>query len=456
MPFDCIYYSAKPCTMKQSRLIIYPARLIVLSCILFLFNAMRRTDNFSSARDEFVSNVSSFNIPYTRLSYKDNLQLIAGNDTLQKELAFFTAIKEKLSKVNPNTLTAAQRMDYEIMQYQDALNLERIKLEQRWNAGKPAVVGDEGLYNLPIGKELYAYYLKKWIGDEVTPQQIFDFGLQQIKRAQDGINNIRRQLNMDEKTFYEHLNASSFYVTSETAIYDSFAQTKKIVLQNLDKLFLHYEIPEARISKGAIRALVQTPGYYSSDTFYFNLFDKPYCTRQFAWLFIHEGIPGHHLQVSLERSMKKSPVQQLFRYSGYAEGWGAYAEEYGKELGAYKNIYDEMGKWEWDIVRSVRLPLDVGINYLGWTNEQALAFWKKNIVNQDAIAMREIERVRRWPCQVACYKYGAAKFIEWRDRLQKKEGARFDIRQYHDLILKSAGLPFFMIEKKINSYKPVS
>jgi uncharacterized protein (DUF885 family) len=199
-------------------------------------------------------------------------------------------------------------------------------------------------------------------------------------------------------------------------------------------------------------ALVKTPGYYARDTFYFNLFDKPYCTRQFGWLFIHEAVPGHHLQISTEHSYPMSNVQRLFHNNGYAEGWAAYTEEYGTILGAYRNVFDEMGKWEWDIVRSVRLPLDVGINYFGWTNEQALAFWKKNIINQDDIAMREIERVRRWPCQVACYKYGAAKFIEWRDSLHKRQGAAFDIKQYHDLVLKSAGLPFFLIEKRVNNF----
>jgi len=420
-------------------------RLIILVFITVLFHSMRPADDFSTTRSQFVAKVRAFHIPDLWLGYKDNLRLIPSKDTVESETRFFTAIQQKLVKINANSLSIPDRQDYDIMQYQCALNLERLKLERN----KPVTINDDGLYNLPNGKAWYEYFLKKWIGDDVTPQQIFDFGLTQIRRAQDSIAAIRRKLNMDEKTFYEFLNSKQFYVSSEAAIADSFAQTKKTVLANLHKVFLPYRIPDVGITRGTRSALVKTPGYYSRDTFYFNLFDKPYCTRQFGWLFIHEGVPGHHLQISTERNVKLSEVQQLFYYSGYAEGWGAYAEEYGRELGAYRNVFDEMGKWEWDIVRSVRLPLDVGINYFGWTNEQALEFWKKNVPNQDDIAMREIERVKRWPCQVVCYKYGAAKFIEWRDKLKNKLGPQFDIRQYHDLILNSARLPFFLIGKKI-------
>jgi uncharacterized protein (DUF885 family) len=142
-------------------------------------------------------------------------------------------------------------------------------------------------------------------------------------------------------------------------------------------------------------------------------------------------------------------VQQLFYYMGLAEGWGAYTEELGKQLGIYKTPYDELGKWEWDIVRSVRVPLDVGLNYYGWTDEQALAFWKKNIRNQDDIALREIARMRRWPAQVVTYKYGALQILHWRDELQKKQGDKFNIRDFHARVLDHGSLPLFMVKENV-------
>jgi uncharacterized protein (DUF885 family) len=179
------------------------------------------------------------------------------------------------------------------------------------------------------------------------------------------------------------------------------------------------------------------------------LFDKPYNRRQVDWLFIHEAVPGHHYQSSIAAATKLSPVQELFFYYGFVEGWGAYAEYLGKELGAYQTPYDELGKWEWDLVRSVRVPLDVGLNYYGLTDEQALDFWKKNIRGQDDIAMREIARMRRWPAQVVTYKYGAAQIMNWKAGLQKKEGSHFDIKAFHDRVLNHGSLPLFMAKENV-------
>ena len=180
----------------------------------------------------------------------------------------------------------------------------------------------------------------------------------------------------------------------------AFERTGKIVLQNLSKLFNVQPAPELSIKRGSNEALAQTPGYYDNNTFYYNLFNAPYNKRQVAWLFLHEAVPGHHYQLAIENDISNTAVEQLFHYPGFAEGWAAYTEELGKELGAYQTIYDELGKWEWDLVRSVRVPLDVGINYYGWSDEKALAFWKEHIANQDAIALREINRIKnglhRW------------------------------------------------------------
>jgi len=152
---------------------------------------------------------------------------------------------------------------------------------------------------------------------------------------------------------------------------------------------------------------------------------------------------------TLNKRHNNSEVQKQFYYLGLSEGWAAYTEELGKQLGVYKTPYDELGKWEWDIVRSVRVPMEVGINYYGWTDEQALAFWKKNITGQDDIAMREIARVKRWPAQSITYKYGALQIMQWKATLQKREGKRFDIKQFHDKILQHGSLPIFMVKKNV-------
>jgi uncharacterized protein (DUF885 family) len=198
-----------------------------------------------------------------------------------------------------------------------------------------------------------------------------------------------------------------------------------------------------------ITALAQTPGYYSDNTFYYNFFDKPYNTRQVAWLYIHEAVPGHHYQENIAEQIPQSQVQQLFHYTGFAEGWAAYTETLGNELGAYETDYDELGHLEWDLVRSVRVIIDIGLNYYGWSDEKALAKWKEYIPNQDDIAMREINRMKRWPAQVISYKYGSELILHWKKELQQKQGAAFDIKDFHDRILNHGSLPFFIVRKNV-------
>jgi len=124
---------------------------------------------------------------------------------------------------------------------------------------------------------------------------------------------------------------------------------------------------------------------------------------------------------------------QHLKQSVYLEGWAAYVEELGEEMGLYRTLYDLMGKHEWNLVRSVRVVLDVGLNYKGWSDEKALAFWKTNINNQEDIAMREINRMRRWPVQVITYKYGAARILEKRRAAKLKGG--FNLKDFHQEIL---------------------
>ena len=190
--------------------------------------------------------------------------------------------------------------------------------------------------------------------------------------------------------------------------------------------------------------LSQVPAFYSDNTLYYNFFDQPFNKRQIAWVYLHEALPGHHYERSYSRALEPSPVQQLFYTSGYSEGWAAYVEEIGNEIGAYQNIYDELGKWEWDIIRSVRVPLDVGLNYYGWSDEQALEFWRRHITGQDDIGRREIARMKRWPCQVITYKYGADKILQWKARFEEQPG--FSLKAFHGEVLKRGPLPFSILE----------
>ena len=225
------------------------------------------------------------------------------------------------------------------------LNLQRLDLEQKWVKDAPADISAGGIITVPNGKAWYAYLLKRWVSDDVTPDQIYQFGLTEITRVKKHIEAIRLQTGMSEDAFYNHLNDSSFFISDPKEVQRAFEHTKSIVFENLHNLFDTIQIPDVKIAKGTNQALAQTPGYYDnfSQTFYYNLFDKPYNKRQIDWLFIHEAVPGHHYQISIASVLNTSPVQRLFFYFGYIEGWGAYAEELGKDMGVYKTPHAEIG-----------------------------------------------------------------------------------------------------------------
>jgi len=417
--------------------------------IMLSFATSVQQKNFDQFSVDFVTGYQSLHLPDLELSYYNGLRHIQSEDSVQRQVTFFNSVKSQLLTYKESELTPSQKTDYKLIRYETDLNLERVTLEQQWLRNRQAQIPADGIITVPNGKAWYAYLLKRWVGNDVTPDQIYQFGLGEVKRVQGHIEAVRKETGLGEDEFYKHLNDSSFFTSDPKEVQRSFEHTKAVVFSNLHKLFSDTVVPALKIMRGETKQLAQTPGYYNNNTFYYNLFDKPYNKRQYDWLFIHESVPGHHYQSCIAAKRKVSGVQQLFFYYGFAEGWGAYAEELGKPLGAYKTPYDELGKWEWDIVRSVRVPLDVGLNYYGWTDKQALDFWKKNIRGQDNIAMREIARIHRWPAQVVTYKYGALQIMQWREELKKKQGAKFNIKNFHDRVLDHGTLPLFMIKENV-------
>jgi uncharacterized protein (DUF885 family) len=423
--------------------------IVALSVFILSVSPAKKQPSFDAFCKDFVAGYNDLHLPQLELSYVSGLEYVGTAADVQKQLAFFTKVKAGLTTYKADQLTSSERVDYQLINYETGLNLERISLEQDWLAHKPATIPTGGIITISNGKAWYAYLLKRWTSANATPDEIYQFGLTEVSRVHKHIEAIRQETGLSEDDFYKHLNDPSFFISDPNVVQQSFENTKATVYANMPKLFNNTNIAPLKIVKGESRQLAQTPGYYDNSAFYYNLFDKPYNKRQVDWLFIHEGVPGHHYQASTEAQTKNSAVQQLFYYMGFAEGWGAYTEELGKQLGVYKTPYDELGKWEWDIVRSVRVPLDVALNYYGWTDEQALAFWKKNIRGQDDIALREIARMRRWPAQVVTYKYGALQILHWKEELQKKQGTQFNIRDFHSRVLDHGSLPLFMVKENV-------
>jgi uncharacterized protein (DUF885 family) len=187
---------------------------------------------------------------------------------------------------------------------------------------------------------------------------------------------------------------------------------------------------------------------YGKDVFQFNFYNKRYNRRSMEWLYMHEAIPGHHLQYSFRESRKARPLEDLFLYPGNFEGWGCYIEYFGKDVGLFQDPYSYLGKWEWDLVRSARLVMDAGIHYYGWTHAQALAYWKSVVPGQDDIAEREVSRVTNWAAQTLSYKVGADCIFKMKEQWLKRHPGK-DASNFHRRYLEIGMVPLAVMQKDL-------
>ncbi len=430
--------------MKLQNLKLY----LITSLILSLFIQADSRSGFSALKEDFYNGYTRLSIPAFQIDYTSNLESIRSKTQLEKQQQFFDQMLVRLKSIDPKELPDEDLLDYQIMSYEIALNQQRLSLEKKWDPKTP-LDGNKSIYSTPNGKDWYSYLLKKWVDRSVTPQELFEFGVSEIKKVKANMQRIQLSTGLSKDAFETYLNVDRFLITEPEKVQTAFEEVKKKVAKLAPKMFPYLDrIPDVAIDRGSNPALAHAPAYYSNNTFYYNLFDKPFNRRQLGWFYVHEAIPGHHYQGSLNRIVKRSEIQELFWYPGFLEGWGAYVEHLGEELDAYTDMYDEYGKWEWDLIRSVRVCLDIGINYRGWSDEKALAFWNAHIEDQEDIAKREIARMKRWPAQVITYKYGEAALLSLLENAKKQEG--FNFKDFHKRMLQHGDIPISILLAREN------
>ena len=396
----------------------------------------------------YCEGYQALELPPLRIAYVDNLNGIKDEQELLEQQSFFDTSQKNLGAFSIHTLAPKQQLEYELMHYQVKLNKARIAVEQKWLERGSKSFSREGLSQLDMGKELYRYYLKRWIDLSVEPDSMFEFGLKEIHRVKGKMKLLQQKSGMDSVAFGEYVGTKAFFWENPDDVQAAFEAYDQQLRESLGKYFPELDrIPPHLIQRGTDKRLAQVPGFYRNNTFFYNIFDAPFNKRQIAWLYLHEAVPGHHYQRSYNALLQLSPLQPLINLLGFSEGWAAYIEDVGLEIGLYPNESDELGKWEWDIIRSVRVSLDVALNYYNWTDERALEFWKKHISNLDNIGLREIARMKRWPAQVITYKYGANKILHWKHMLEREEG--FDLKVFHEEVLRRGPLPYSILEKYI-------
>jgi len=327
-----------------------------------------------------------------------------------------------------------------------------------------------GVSALPNGKAFYEHKLKAMTTTDLTADQIHEIGLREVDRITAEMLTIKSKVGFegDLQAFFNYLKTDNqfFYpntdegrqgfITDTENYYDFIEQEIPNYFGILPKADLIVKRVEAfREQDGAAAHYFPgTPDGSRPGVYYSHLSDMRAVPKyEMEGVALHEGIPGHHMQLSIAQELTGIP---LFRtqasFTAYTEGWGLYAELLAKEMGAYQDNYSDLGRLSNEMWRAARLVVDTGLHAKGWTEEQAIDYFKEKAPVADEAAKSEVRRYLVWPGQATAYKIGMLKILELRQFAESSLGDKFDIRRFHDTILGGGALPLTILERRVKDW----
>lgn len=330
----------------------------------------------------------------------------------------------------------------------------------------PASRNTSGIGSLPGGKDLYTVYVKQWTTTDKKPEEIHELGLKEVARLKAEMEKVKQQVGFEGSIveFFDYVRnkpeLKPFKKPEE--VIANFEAIHQKIKPNVDKLFsLQPKTPFEIRRTEAFREKTASAEYIQGSAdgtrpgiFYVPIPDvKNYNYYGDEDLFLHEAIPGHHFQISLQQENKELPDFRKFNWFGaYGEGWALYTESLGKELGLYSDPYQYFGMLGNEMHRAIRLVVDTGLHSKGWTREQAIKYSLENEAESEASIISEIERYMAYPGQALSYKLGQMKILELRQKAQNQMKDKFDIKVFHQKVLESGVMPLALLEQKIKSW----
>ena len=324
---------------------------------------------------------------------------------------------------------------------------------------------DPGIWALPDGEAYYRFLVKQSTTTDMTPEQIHQIGLDQVKQDEEQLLAIAQKLGFADIKALEAAAAKNpkLYPTSKDQLLDAYRGHLDQMRPKLPQLFgrlpkaplVVMPVPEyAEKDQAAAYYEHGTPDGSRPGTVFVNTYKfetRPlYSTEAIAY---HEGLPGHHLQISIAQELTGIPQFRKYTYyTAYTEGWGLYAERLGKDIGFYQDPYNDYGRLEADIWRAIRLVVDTGVHSKHWTRDQMVDYFHQHSAIPDADVQAEVDRYIAWPAQALGYKVGQLKLLELKAKAQQALGDRFDIRAFHDQVLDSGALPLDYLEQRIDTW----
>jgi uncharacterized protein (DUF885 family) len=322
-----------------------------------------------------------------------------------------------------------------------------------------------GVGALPGGDKFYKFRIRLLTTTDKTPDELFNTGLSEVKRIRGEMEKIRKAVgfNGDLKTFFDYMRTDAKFKSYKTAeeVLDAYRAVEKRIQPFMPDYFTRFPKTPFEIRQTeSFRAATAAAQYFAGTAdgsrpgiFYVPIVDPLKYTTAKTNLFLHEAIPGHHYQISLQRENASLP--DFRRYGGnsaYSEGWGLYAESLGYEMGLYKDPYQNMYALGDEMHRAVRLVVDAGLHAKGWTREQAIKYMMDNEPISEQGATAEIERYMAMPAQALSYKVGELKIKELRKKYEKALGSKFKLAAFHDELLKDGAMPLNILERKMNEW----
>jgi uncharacterized protein (DUF885 family) len=329
----------------------------------------------------------------------------------------------------------------------------------------PAGRVEPGISALPDGAKYYQFLLRQKTTTNLTAEQIHQIGLDEVKRDEAEMLAIAQRLGFaDLPSFRASLKGNAkLHPASADTLLAAYRGYLGPMQQRLPQLF--GRLPKAKFEVVAVpgyREKTSAPAYYEPgspegsrpgrlfiDTY--NATERNlYAAEAIAY---HEGLPGHHLQISIAQELDGLPAFRKYQgYTAYVEGWGLYSERLGKDVGFYQNPYSDYGRLEADIWRAIRLVVDTGVHSQLWTRQQMVDYFHEHSAIDETSIQAEVDRYIAWPAQATAYKIGQLKILELRDRAKKALGDKFDLRAFHDQVLDAGALPLDVLSDRIDAW----
>lgn len=382
----------------------------------------------------------------------------------------YADFKAKVAKLGISAIEKDLLIEQAAQALNDAVKPAYEALIAEMTAQEKVAGTDDGVWRFPDGAGYYAERLSNYTTTNMTPDQIHELGLAQVARIHREMGVVQKKMGVkgDLQAFFKYMRETPKFYAPETdegrALY--LAETQKAqdaITPLLPKWF--GTLPKAPLvvkrveefrEKSAGKAFYQRPAPDGSrpGTYYANLYkmaDMP--LTEVEALFYHEGVPGHHLQLAIQTELKDVPAFRKFGgVTAYSEGWGLYSEKLAKDMGLYTDPARDFGRLQLELHRAIRLVVDSGLHHKRWTREQAIKYVEDNSADAPGGIVKAIERYIIYPGQATAYMVGRLKISELRDKAQKALGSKFDVRGFHDTVLKSGPVPLDVLEEQVDGW----